>query len=106
MSNTSASFGFTDVDASLKARPGARQCSTRVARNYDIMNDLMSGGVHRLWKDAVAGASIRSRARVIIDCAGGTGRHGPPLRQGLLVPLRRDAAARTRPSTSSTTTPR
>jgi len=53
MSNTSASFGFKDVDASQKAGL-VRGVFDRVAKNYDIMNDLMSGGVHRLWKDAVA----------------------------------------------------
>jgi demethylmenaquinone methyltransferase/2-methoxy-6-polyprenyl-1,4-benzoquinol methylase len=72
MSNTSASFGFTDVDASLKAGL-VRGVFDRVAKNYDIMNDLMSGGVHRLWKDAVAARLNPQPGEVIIDCAGGTG---------------------------------
>ena len=72
MSNTSASFGFKDVDASLKAGL-VRGVFDRVAKNYDIMNDLMSGGVHRLWKDAVAARLNPQPGEAIIDCAGGTG---------------------------------
>jgi demethylmenaquinone methyltransferase/2-methoxy-6-polyprenyl-1,4-benzoquinol methylase len=49
----------------------------RVARRYDLMNDLMSGGLHRLWKDALVGwlAPPRSTRRPwrAIDVAGGTG---------------------------------
>lgn len=72
MSNASASFGFKDVDASLKAGL-VRGVFDRVAKNYDIMNDLMSGGVHRLWKDAVAARLNPQPGEIIIDCAGGTG---------------------------------
>lgn len=44
-----------------------------VARNYDLMNDLMSGGVHRLWKDSFV-RRIRPRAGLkYLDVAGGTG---------------------------------
>ena len=47
----------------------------RVATRYDLMNDLMSGGVHRLWKDAAINwlAPSRSTASLLIDVAGGTG---------------------------------
>jgi demethylmenaquinone methyltransferase / 2-methoxy-6-polyprenyl-1,4-benzoquinol methylase len=47
----------------------------RVAGRYDLMNDLMSGGVHRLWKDAAINwlAPSRSRPSVLLDVAGGTG---------------------------------
>jgi demethylmenaquinone methyltransferase/2-methoxy-6-polyprenyl-1,4-benzoquinol methylase len=46
---------------------------TSVARNYDVMNDLMSGGMHRLWKDRFV-AKIKPRAgEAILDMAGGTG---------------------------------
>ena len=72
MSNASASFGFKDVDASLTAGL-VRGVFDRVAKNYDIMNDLMSGGVHRLWKDAVAARLNPQPGEIIIDCAGGTG---------------------------------
>ena len=44
-----------------------------VARRYDMMNDLMSGGMHRLWKDRFV-ARVKPRAgEVILDMAGGTG---------------------------------
>ena len=46
---------------------------TSVARNYDLMNDLMSGGMHRLWKDRFV-AKVKPRAgEHILDMAGGTG---------------------------------
>ena len=46
---------------------------TSVARSYDLMNDLMSGGMHRLWKDRFV-AKVKPRAgEHILDMAGGTG---------------------------------
>ncbi len=46
---------------------------TSVARNYDLMNDLMSGGMHRLWKDRFV-AKVKPRpGERILDMAGGTG---------------------------------
>ena len=46
---------------------------TSVARSYDVMNDLMSGGLHRLWKDRFV-AKVKPRAgEAILDMAGGTG---------------------------------
>ena len=46
---------------------------TSVARNYDVMNDLMSGGMHRLWKDRFV-ARVKPRpGESILDMAGGTG---------------------------------
>jgi len=46
---------------------------TSVARNYDLMNDLMSGGMHRLWKDRFV-ARVKPRpGEQILDMAGGTG---------------------------------
>jgi demethylmenaquinone methyltransferase / 2-methoxy-6-polyprenyl-1,4-benzoquinol methylase len=47
-----------------------------VARRYDLMNDLMSGGLHRLWKDALVTAvnpPKRTRPFKLLDLAGGTG---------------------------------
>ena len=72
MTGPGATFGFRDVAASEK--PGlVRGVFDRVARRYDLMNDLMSGGVHRLWKDAVAARLNPQPGETIIDCAGGTG---------------------------------
>ena len=65
-------FGFRDVAEGDKARL-VGEVFTSVARNYDIMNDLMSFGVHRLWKrHFVATSGVRSGDHVL-DLAGGTG---------------------------------
>jgi demethylmenaquinone methyltransferase/2-methoxy-6-polyprenyl-1,4-benzoquinol methylase len=72
MTGPSATFGFRDVDASEKAGL-VRGVFDRVAKRYDLMNDLMSAGVHRLWKDAVAARLNPQPGERIIDCAGGTG---------------------------------
>jgi demethylmenaquinone methyltransferase/2-methoxy-6-polyprenyl-1,4-benzoquinol methylase len=67
-----ATFGFRDVDPETK--PGlVRGVFDRVAGRYDLMNDLMSVGVHRVWKDAVAARMNPQPGETIIDCAGGTG---------------------------------
>ncbi len=68
----SAAFGARDVDAA--AKPGlVRGVFDSVAGRYDLMNDLMSGGVHRLWKDAAAARLNPQPGETIVDCAGGTG---------------------------------
>src|ERR1044071_7885282 len=67
-----ATFGFRDVDAAEKPRL-VRGVFDRVARRYDLMNDLMSGGVHRLWKDAAAARLNPQPGETIVDCAGGRG---------------------------------
>src|SRR5437870_12873444 len=72
MTGPAASFGFRDVRPEEK--PGlVRGVFDRVASRYDLMNDLMSAGVHRLWKDAVAARLNPQPGETIIDCAGGTG---------------------------------
>src|ERR1700722_13952728 len=72
MAEAAAPFGFSNVDPGEK--PGlVRGVFDRVARRYDLMNDLMSGGVHRLWKDAAAARLNPQPGEVIVDCAGGTG---------------------------------
>lgn len=71
MSDT-ASFGYRDVDARAKASL-VRGVFDSVAGRYDLMNDLMSGGVHRLWKDATAARLNPQPGELIVDCAGGTG---------------------------------
>ncbi|HZL00962.1 MAG TPA: class I SAM-dependent methyltransferase, partial [Caulobacteraceae bacterium] len=72
MDEPAATFGLRDVDPAEK--PGlVRGVFDRVAGRYDLMNDLMSGGVHRLWKDAAAARLNPQPGELIIDCAGGTG---------------------------------
>src|ERR1700758_466694 len=67
-----SSFGFRDVGASEKVAL-VRGVFERVAFRYDLMNDLMSAGVHRLWKDAAAAKLNPQPGETIVDCAGGTG---------------------------------
>ncbi|WP_247881104.1 bifunctional demethylmenaquinone methyltransferase/2-methoxy-6-polyprenyl-1,4-benzoquinol methylase UbiE [Skermanella sp. TT6] len=65
-------FGFREVDPRTKA-PMVRQVFDSVATNYDLMNDLMSGGIHRLWKSDLI-ELIRPRpGMTLLDVAGGTG---------------------------------
>ena len=71
MSDT-ASFGYDDIPADEKeARVGAVFSS--VARKYDVMNDAMSGGMHRLWKDKFVRRVKPQEGEAILDMAGGTG---------------------------------
>jgi demethylmenaquinone methyltransferase/2-methoxy-6-polyprenyl-1,4-benzoquinol methylase len=65
-------FGYRDVPEADKAKL-VGEVFTSVARNYDVMNDLMSFGAHRLWKRYfVATSGVRNGDRVL-DLAGGTG---------------------------------
>jgi len=65
-------FGYEQVDAEDKARR-VRGVFDSVAGKYDLMNDLMSAGLHRLWKRfAVEATGVRPGMRVL-DLAGGTG---------------------------------
>lgn len=65
-------FGFETVDEADKARR-VRGVFDSVATRYDLMNDLMSGGLHRLWKAyTVTVANLREGDRAL-DIAGGTG---------------------------------
>ena len=71
MTGPAATFGFQDVEP--EAKPGlVRGVFDRVAHRYDLMNDLMSAGVHRLWKDAVVARLNPQPGETIVDCAGGT----------------------------------
>jgi demethylmenaquinone methyltransferase/2-methoxy-6-polyprenyl-1,4-benzoquinol methylase len=68
-------FGYRTVD--LDAKQGmVDEVFRSVARRYDLMNDLMSGGLHRAWKDALVTAinpPRGERAFSLLDVAGGTG---------------------------------
>jgi demethylmenaquinone methyltransferase / 2-methoxy-6-polyprenyl-1,4-benzoquinol methylase len=71
MSDT-VSFGYEDVAPEEKTRR-VREVFSNVAARYDLMNDAMSGGLHRLWKDLFV-RRVKPRAgEHILDMAGGTG---------------------------------
>jgi demethylmenaquinone methyltransferase / 2-methoxy-6-polyprenyl-1,4-benzoquinol methylase len=70
--NDTVSFGYEDVSPEEKTQRVGEVFSS-VARRYDIMNDAMSGGMHRLWKDRFV-ARVKPRpGEMILDMAGGTG---------------------------------
>src|ERR1700722_4415984 len=65
-------FGFRRV------KPGEKtglvtDVFNKVAGRYDLMNDLMSGGLHRLWKDRLVNLMNPRAGQTILDVAGGTG---------------------------------
>jgi demethylmenaquinone methyltransferase/2-methoxy-6-polyprenyl-1,4-benzoquinol methylase len=65
-------FGDQRVSPEEKTRRVGAVFSS-VARRYDMMNDLMSGGMHRLWKDRFVNRVKPRTGEVILDMAGGTG---------------------------------
>ncbi len=65
-------FGFQTVPEAEKAGL-VHGVFTSVASKYDIMNDLMSGGVHRIWKDAMMDWLAPRPDQRLLDVAGGTG---------------------------------
>jgi demethylmenaquinone methyltransferase/2-methoxy-6-polyprenyl-1,4-benzoquinol methylase len=67
-----ASFGFQDVPKAEKAER-VRAVFDSVANKYDLMNDLMSLGVHRVWKDIMADRVNPQPGERILDLASGTG---------------------------------
>jgi demethylmenaquinone methyltransferase/2-methoxy-6-polyprenyl-1,4-benzoquinol methylase len=71
----SISFGFRNVDVEAK-QAMVDDVFSSVARRYDLMNDLMSGGMHRVWKSAMVSALNPPRRGApwrLLDAAGGTG---------------------------------
>ncbi len=67
-----ATFGRSDVDPQAR-RALIRATFEGVARRYDLMNDLMSLGIHRLWKDRFVDLAAPRPGEVALDVAGGTG---------------------------------
>ncbi len=65
-------FGFREVDPNQKASM-VRTVFDSVAHNYDLMNDLMSGGIHRLWKATLIDLIRPQPGMTLLDVAGGTG---------------------------------
>jgi len=72
MSESTTHFGYREVPESEKARLVDRVFSS-VAQKYDVMNDLMSFGAHRLWKRYFVATSGVRAGDVVLDLAGGTG---------------------------------
>jgi demethylmenaquinone methyltransferase / 2-methoxy-6-polyprenyl-1,4-benzoquinol methylase len=72
MNDKTTHFGFRDVPVEEKQKLVGEVFSS-VAGKYDLMNDLMSLGVHRLWKRYFVGTSGVKRGDKILDLAGGTG---------------------------------
>ncbi|MBH1964344.1 MAG: bifunctional demethylmenaquinone methyltransferase/2-methoxy-6-polyprenyl-1,4-benzoquinol methylase UbiE [Comamonadaceae bacterium] len=65
-------FGYEDVDERDKARR-VRGVFDSVASRYDLMNDLMSGGLHRVWKSYTVTVANLKEGHRVLDIAGGTG---------------------------------
>src|SRR5260221_6135456 len=97
-----ADFGFRRVPLGDK-QALVDDVFHRVARRYDLMNDLMSGGLHRAWKDALV-SSVNppkgGRPFALLDIAGGTGdiairvvRAGGPETRATVVDVNADLLA-------------
>ncbi len=71
-SDNTTHFGFQTVPEAAKA-DRVRGVFGSVARRYDIMNDVMSAGVHRVWKDAMMDWLAPRTDQRLLDVAGGTG---------------------------------
>jgi demethylmenaquinone methyltransferase / 2-methoxy-6-polyprenyl-1,4-benzoquinol methylase len=65
-------FGFESVDDADKARK-VRGVFDSVASSYDVMNDLLSAGLHRVWKAYAVGVAAACPGDCVLDIAGGTG---------------------------------
>jgi demethylmenaquinone methyltransferase/2-methoxy-6-polyprenyl-1,4-benzoquinol methylase len=72
MEDDKVSFGFEDVSRDEKSRR-VKGVFASVASRYDLMNDLMSAGVHRVWKANMIAWLNPQPGEVLIDVAGGTG---------------------------------
>ena len=70
--NPTTHFGFQDIPTNEKAKRVADVFHT-VASRYDLMNDLMSFGLHRLWKNYTLNKSHVRTGQTVLDIAGGTG---------------------------------
>jgi len=70
--NNSTHFGFQQVPEGEKSAM-VREVFKSVAPSYDVMNDLMSGGMHRLWKRFTVGIANVRRGEKVLDVASGSG---------------------------------
>ena len=72
LTDDTTDFGFERVKTAEKAGR-VREVFDSVAAQYDLMNDLMSGGLHRLWKRFTIELSAVRSGQTVLDIAGGTG---------------------------------
>lgn len=72
MTEKQTHFGYSDVPEGEKANL-VRGVFSSVASRYDVMNDLMSGGTHRIWKNAMIDWLAPRPGWHVLDVAGGTG---------------------------------
>lgn len=72
MTKEKTQFGYETVSTDEKAGR-VKGVFDSVAPRYDVMNDLMSGGLHRLWKRYTIGQAAVKRGQAVLDLAGGTG---------------------------------
>src|SRR5262249_60784981 len=80
MDEDKVSFGFEDVSRDEKSRR-VKGVFASVAGKYDLMNDLMSAGVHRIWKANMIAWLNPQPGETLIDVAGGTGDGAGALRE-------------------------
>lgn len=71
-SQTTTHFGYETIPEREKAEK-VRGVFTSVANKYDLMNDLMSAGIHRVWKEAMMDWLAPRSGQLLLDVAGGTG---------------------------------
>ena len=72
MTRLSRTFGYQSVEENEREQR-IRRVFEAVARRYDLMNDLMSMGIHRLWKRTLVRLAAPCAGQLIVDLAGGTG---------------------------------
>ena len=72
LTDDTTDFGYERVKTAEKAGR-VREVFDSVAAQYDLMNDLMSGGLHRLWKRFTIELSAVRSGQTVLDIAGGTG---------------------------------
>ena len=70
--NLKRTFGYQQVNPQQRQQR-IRDVFNAVASRYDLMNDFMSFGIHRLWKRALAHKARARAGQIIVDLAGGTG---------------------------------
>ncbi|MEE9426682.1 MAG: bifunctional demethylmenaquinone methyltransferase/2-methoxy-6-polyprenyl-1,4-benzoquinol methylase UbiE [Paracoccaceae bacterium] len=90
--NKTTHFGFQDVAEADKAGM-VHGVFTNVASKYDVMNDVMSGGIHRIWKAAMMDWLAPRSGQRLLDVAGGTGDvafrflHRAPVAQAVVLDM-------------------